>query len=120
LQAAGTTVAMKCDIRSREMTFGLRTAYDERFAKASPGVQIEIDAVSAFHASGVRFADWCTNHGKNPQRWLWPDTRPLRCHVVTLGGVIGRITTSRLAWAARRLATGTDAPRRGRDVAATP
>ena len=103
LQGAGTTVAMKADIRSGGMNFGLRTAYDQRFAWGSPGVQIEIDAVDIFHASGDLFADSCTNHIKNPQAWLWPETRPLTCFVVTLGGVIGRVTTSRLALAASRI-----------------
>ncbi len=84
LQGAGTTVAIKCDIRSGGMTFGLRTAYDERFAKASPGVQLEIDAVGVFHARGGLFADSCTNHIKSPLAWLWPDTRPLTRFIVTL------------------------------------
>lgn len=77
LRGTGTTIAMKCDIRSGGMTFNLRTTYDERFATASPGVQLEIDAVSVFHANGDRMADSCTNHVNNPQEWLWPDTRPL-------------------------------------------
>lgn len=84
LRGAGTTVASKCDIRAGGMTFGFRTAFDERFAKASPGVQLEIDAVTVFHASGDVFADSCTNHVDNPQAWLWPDRRRLTRFIVAL------------------------------------
>jgi CelD/BcsL family acetyltransferase involved in cellulose biosynthesis len=106
LQAAGTTVAMKCDIRAGDATFGLRTAYEDRFAKASPGVELEIEAVGAFHASGARIWDSATNHPENPQQWLWPDKRPVARAVVSLGGALGRIATSRAARAAeRRFAT---------------
>lgn len=97
LQAAGTTVAMKCDIRAGDAAFGLRTAYEEDFGEASPGVEIELRAIDTFHASGLRFWDSCTNHLKNPQQWLWPDKRPLCRVVVALGGVLGvlsRIFTS--------------------------
>jgi CelD/BcsL family acetyltransferase involved in cellulose biosynthesis len=84
LQAAGTTLAMKVDIRSGGTTFGLRTAYDERFAQGSPGVQLEIDAIDVFHASGDQFIDSCTNHPKNPQAWLYADRRPITRLIVTL------------------------------------
>ncbi len=91
LRSADATVAMKCDLRAGGITFNLRTTYDERFAKASPGVQLEIAAVGVFHANGDRMADSCTNHANNPQDWLWPDKRPLtRFSMVAVSGA-GRV-----------------------------
>ena len=95
LQAAGTTVAMKADIRCGDALFGLRTAYEEAFAAASPGVELEIRAIEAFHASSARFWDSTTNHAKNPLEWLWPDKRPIARVVMSLNGVLGRIACSR-------------------------
>jgi hypothetical protein len=103
LQAADTTVAIKCDIRAGDMLIGLRMTYDERFARASPGVELEIAAIGAFHAGDAHFWDSATNHVQNPQYWLWPDARPLARVVVSLDGALGRLSTSRLARAARRL-----------------
>ena len=95
LQAAGTTVAMKADIRCGDKLFGLRTAYEEAFAAASPGVELEIRAIEAFHKGGARYWDSCTNHAKNPQEWLWPDKRPIARVVMSLSGMLGRISCSR-------------------------
>ncbi|MFN0163910.1 MAG: GNAT family N-acetyltransferase [Burkholderiales bacterium] len=99
LQAAGTTLAMKADIRAGDSLFGLRTAYEEAFAEGSPGVELEIQAINAFHASGARYIDSCTNHAKNPLQWLWPDRRPIRRYALSLGGMLGRVASSRLAQA---------------------
>jgi len=86
LRAADTTLAMKADLRAGGTVFGLRTAYDERFAKGSPGVQLEMDAIEIFHASGDQLMDSCTNHPKNPQAWLWPDTRRITRFAISLQG----------------------------------
>jgi len=83
-RTGSTTLAMKADLRSGHTMFGLRTAYDERFKKCSPGVQLEIEAVAVFHASGDQLWDSCTNHEKNPQSWLWPERREFRRFIVTL------------------------------------
>jgi hypothetical protein len=82
---------MKLHLRSGGAAFALRRAYDERFARGSPGVQLEIGAIQAFHDSGDRFVDSCGNQEEDPERWLWPDTRPLTRFIVELGRGAGRI-----------------------------
>lgn len=88
LQGAGKTLAMRCNIRSGGMAFALRSAYEERFAKGSPGSQFEIEAVSAFHASGDVMIDSCANYTKAPYFSLWPDIRTLSRFVVTLDRMV--------------------------------
>ena len=85
-QGAGTTLAMRCDLRSGGMAFALRRTYDERFAHGSPGFQLEVDAFEVFHASGDRFFDSCGNHPKDPTFSMWPDRRSLAEFVVALDG----------------------------------
>src|SRR5262249_30177871 len=86
LQGAGTTLAMRCDLRSGGMAFALRRTYDERFAHGSPGFQLEMDAFEVFHASGDRFFDSCGNHPQDPTFSMWPDARSFARFVVSLGG----------------------------------
>jgi CelD/BcsL family acetyltransferase involved in cellulose biosynthesis len=86
LQGAGTTLAMRCDLRSGGMAFALRRTYDERFAHGSPGFQLEVDAFAVFHASGDRFFDSCGNHPQDPTFSMWPDCRSLARFVVPLDG----------------------------------
>lgn len=88
LQGAGKTLAMKCNLRSGDTTFALRRTYDEYFAHGSPGTQLEIQAVEVFHASGDRFLDSCGNSSKDPDYWMWPNTRPLTRFITSLDQAI--------------------------------
>lgn len=94
LEAGATTVAMRCDLRSAGAAFGLRMTYDERVARYSPGVLLEIDAVRAFHDSRDEWMDSCTNHDNSPQCWLWPDERTFTSTLVAFGGIAGHVAMS--------------------------
>ena len=50
--AALSAVAMKCNFLSGAGSFAFKIAFDEAFARFSPGVQLEIDNVQAFHEQG--------------------------------------------------------------------
>ena len=85
LKSGRTTIAMKLHLRSGGAAFALRRAYDEHFARGSPGIQLEIGAIDVFHSSGDRFIDSCGNQLQDPERWLWPDTRSITRFIVELG-----------------------------------
>jgi CelD/BcsL family acetyltransferase involved in cellulose biosynthesis len=92
LDAGGTTVAMKCDVEAGEGLFNLKTAYNEAFARFSPGVLLEVEAVRVFHRENrYAFMDASSNYPKNPLVWLYPDGRPLADRAFTLGGRAARI-----------------------------
>jgi CelD/BcsL family acetyltransferase involved in cellulose biosynthesis len=103
LEADGTTVAMICAVVAGEGVFQLKKAYDERFARFSPGVLLEIEAIRVFHEGAAAWMDSCTNHETDPLFSLWPDSRSFTSLVVTLGGVIGEVAMSGLVPALRRL-----------------
>jgi len=73
LEAHATTVAMKVMIAAGEGLIDFRVAYDERFAPFSPGVLLEIDVLSAFHAGDRAWLLSNTNHPTNPVKRIWPD-----------------------------------------------
>lgn len=87
LEAAGTTVAMRCDVLAGERLFSLKTTYDERFARFSPGLLLEIDAVPIFHDGPAAWLYSATNHADSPVFSLYPDRQVLVDAVVILGGL---------------------------------
>ena len=91
LMAGSTTIAMKCDVSAGTGLFNLKTTFDERFARFSPGVMLEIEAVTAFHnETGYAFMDAASNYPKNPLVWLYPDGRSVADQILHLGGSIAQ------------------------------
>jgi CelD/BcsL family acetyltransferase involved in cellulose biosynthesis len=101
LEAGGRALAMKCEVVGGRGLYNVKMTYDERFARSSPGVLLEIEAVRKFHDSGYDYMDSCTNHATSPQFWLYPDHRPLTRVIVALGDGTSRIAINGLASAWR-------------------
>jgi CelD/BcsL family acetyltransferase involved in cellulose biosynthesis len=87
LEAGTTTVAMKLMIKAGNGLFDLRIAYDERFARFSPGVLLEIDVLREFHESELDWALSNTNHPTNPVMRIWPERRATLDVLAEAGGV---------------------------------
>jgi len=74
LEGDGTPVAMICCLRAGEGVFAFRTAYDEKFAKFGPGVQVFIDAMEDFaRKTDARWLDTCSAPGNQHLLGLFPD-----------------------------------------------
>lgn len=64
LEAAGTAVALRCAVRSGDVVFLLRIAYDEEFARYGPGVQLELATGEHFlRSTDARWMDSCCTPG---------------------------------------------------------
>ena len=86
-------IAMKCNLIAPPGSFAWKIAFDERFARFSPGVQLELDNVAAFHEEpGLAWMDSCSSEGHAMIERLWADRRAI---AVTLCAT-GRTTTGRL------------------------
>lgn len=86
-------VAMKCNLLAPPGSFAYKIAYDERLARYSPGVQLELDNVAAMHAEpGIDWMDSCASEGHAMIERLWSDRRAI---AVTLFAT-GRSLTSGL------------------------
>ncbi len=97
--------------------YAYRTAYDERFARHSPGILAEIETIRALHADPRRqWMDSITDPDNATLGRLWTDRRSLQSTVVA-SGAIGELWVSMLPllrWTRRRIA-----PRRGRKAYCT-
>jgi CelD/BcsL family acetyltransferase involved in cellulose biosynthesis len=80
LESGATTVAMKVMTCAGEGLFEFRVAYDERFARQSPGVLLEVEAVRRFHHGPHAWVISHTNHSTTPLVRVWPD----RCEMTSI------------------------------------
>ena len=97
----GPPVAALCTIVAGGVAFHLKTTYDERFAAYSPGMQLEVAVLDAFHADpALATIDSCVDgDGPSPSHRLYADRRPIESVVVALGGVRARAASRVLSLA---------------------
>jgi CelD/BcsL family acetyltransferase involved in cellulose biosynthesis len=102
LKAGDRLLAAKCNLLAGDGAFCFKIAFDEQFARYSPGVQLEVANVAHFHARPqLAWQDSCAQPGNAMINRLWPDRRPIALKAVTADSVSGR-TTARLFRAAAR------------------
>lgn len=78
LRAGGTPAARQCHLLSGDTVFHWKTAYDEDRARFSPGVQLELDLLHAFHVDpALRMLDSCTDDVPGTSARLYPDRRAI-------------------------------------------
>lgn len=76
LESAGESVAMKCNIRAGRGSFCVKIAYDERWQRYSPGVQLELDNVERFRGDHeVEWMDSCAGPRNQMSNRLWGERR---------------------------------------------
>jgi len=91
LQVGDSVVAMQLMLRGGEGIFGLVTAYDEDYARYSPGTQLALDSIDRFHeATDAQWLDTCTWAGNETLSRLYPDQRTVSTVLVAVGGPLDR------------------------------
>ena len=102
----GRAIAMKCNLLARDGAYAFKIAYDEQYAKYSPGLLLELEHVRRFHASGLKWMDWCSEPDHFMANRLSLDRRALSTLVTASGRPAGRWLVSALPalhWCGRRL-----------------
>lgn len=112
----GRAIAMKCNLLAADGGYAFKIAYDEDYARFSPGLLLELRHVMAFHERpALKWMDWCAEPDHFMANRLSLDRRSLATLVTATGGAPGKWLVSSLPalrWCRRRL-------RRGRSAAAT-
>lgn len=84
--AAGAPIARRCSFTAGEGSFAFKTAYDEAWAKFSPGVLLERDAIRQAAAQpGLRWMDSCTTPDNQVVNRLWCDRRSIESLAIGAG-----------------------------------
>ncbi len=80
------TIAQTWVLRSADQEVGMawKMAYDEEFAKNSPGLVLQIEAIGLMHSSDapIRTIDSCARSGHVFLSRVWQDTRRMACLLV--------------------------------------
>src|SRR5207248_2733769 len=87
LRVDGRPVALKLNLIAGEGAFAFKIAFDESFARFSPGVQLELDNVECAHRlPGLRWMDSCAAPNRFMINHLWPDRREMQTVFFSTGG----------------------------------
>ena len=105
LDLNGRPVAQKCSLRSMgapDQAFAFKIAYDEGFAKFSPGVQLEVEHIDLLHRirPSVTWMDSCANPNHPMIDRLWPGRRSIGRLLVATSGALGQGLLQALFWRA--------------------
>jgi CelD/BcsL family acetyltransferase involved in cellulose biosynthesis len=97
------TLAMHNQLIAGDTGFGFKMAFAEDLSRYSPGVQLQLAEIGAFHARGLQRLDSCTVPENETMNRLWPDRRALVSVVATRRGPAGAAAHGKWAAAARLL-----------------
>ena len=98
LLRGGQPIAMKCNFLAREGSFAFKIAYDESFARYSPGTLLELENIRAFHRSAtLQWMDSCAAPEHFMANRLWLDRRPLVDLIAATGRTHGNLVVSSLS-----------------------
>jgi CelD/BcsL family acetyltransferase involved in cellulose biosynthesis len=84
LSAGDRTLAAKCNLLAGDGAYCFKIAFDERWARFSPGVQLELANIDFFHrTTQLRWMDSCAEPGNEMINRLWPDRRAIEVTAIT-------------------------------------
>ncbi len=101
-------IALRCNFLSAPGSFFFKPAYNEEYAKYSPGVHLEIETIRALHAdSSILWMDSCTSPDNTLLNGLWHERRTYQTLHVAVCGIAAPLLLSvvqpALRWANRTL-----------------
>lgn len=83
----GRPIAMKCNFLAADGAFTLKIAFDERYAKYSPGTLLELDTIVDLHTRPrIRWMDSCAMPDHPMIDRLWGERRAIADVVIAPGG----------------------------------
>ena len=107
LKLGGRPVAMKCNFLAGGGAFTFKIAYDEAYAKYSPGLLLELENIRCLHRMpALSWMDSCADAGHFMANRLWPDRRSLMTLITASGRATGELVVSTLPllrWIARSI-----------------
>jgi CelD/BcsL family acetyltransferase involved in cellulose biosynthesis len=78
LKVADRCIALKCNFLADAGSFAFKIAYDESYARFSPGVLLELENIRRFHSRpDLQWMDSCADSEHFMANRLWPDRRTL-------------------------------------------
>jgi len=90
-------IAMSCYFRAGRGGFWFKPAFDERYARSSPGLLLKVEITRQFHEiAGLAWVDSCTAADNAMMNDLWPDRRSIVSLVQSTGRGVGDMVVAML------------------------
>lgn len=90
LRLDGKPIAMLANFICPPGAYSFKTAYDERYARYSPGLLLQLENLALLDRGDVEWADSCAAEGHPMIERLWRDRRELVGINIALGGPVRR------------------------------
>ncbi len=83
-------IALKCNFLAGGGAFAFKIAFDERYSKWSPGVQLELDNIAAMHQrDDIAWMDSCAVPNHPMINRLWKERRTIETRVISMSRFAG-------------------------------
>jgi hypothetical protein len=97
LQVNGKSIASKCDFFAGDGAFAFKIAYDEEYARFSPGVLVEMEGIRRIHDNpNINWMDSCAVPDHPMINRVWTERRTLQNLVIATGQGRGEFIVSAL------------------------
>ncbi len=92
----GAPIAMLANFVCPPGVFSFKTSFDDRFAKQSPGLLLQLENLSLIDRPEIEWADSCAVEGHSMIERLWREKRAMHSINVAIGGPIRRAMFNQL------------------------
>ena len=89
-------IAMLSTFLTPPGAFGFKTAFDEDYARVSPGFLLEREFLAAPERFGIRWCDSCASADHSVMNRIWSERRPFGRLSIAIGGPLRRAAFSRI------------------------
>jgi CelD/BcsL family acetyltransferase involved in cellulose biosynthesis len=106
LHSGGRPLAQLCNFLAGSGSFAFKVAFDEAFARFSPGVLLELENMRQVQTRRIEWMDSCTERGDDLIKHLWADRRVMQTLLIETGRAPGALILGALPllrWLRRRL-----------------
>lgn len=86
LRLDGRPIAMLANFTTPPGAFAFKTAFDERYARFSPGVLLQQENLALMQREGIDWCDSCAAEDHPMIDRLWPDRRAIGRYSIAIGG----------------------------------
>lgn len=90
LRLDGRPIAMLSTFLTPPGAFGFKTAFDEAYARFSPGILLESEYLGVLKRFGVAWSDSCAAADHSVMNRIWLERRPIGRVSVAIGGPVRR------------------------------
>ncbi len=86
----GKPIAMLANFVTTPGVFSFKTAFDEAYARFSPGLLLQIENLELLMRPGIAWADSCAAEGHSMIERIWREKRPIVSRNIAIGGPLRR------------------------------